>query len=141
MKSIFKKIAFVLALAMVVTMMPAKAAAAAESDGPQMYKTLKLYVGGDVTGNYPEQRYAKVWEKDGYEVEFESSDESVATVYSKGYVTAVNVGSATATATFTSEDGSEEVVRTCAITVKRNAERVGLNGESAKKVAGGIAVG
>ena len=35
---------------------PAKAAAAAESDGPQMYKTLKLYVGGDVTGNYPEQR-------------------------------------------------------------------------------------
>ena len=141
MKSIFKKIAFVLALAMVVTMMPAKAAAAAESDGPQMYKTLKLYVGGDVTGNYPEQRYAKVWEKDGYEVEFESSDESVATVNSKGYVTAVNVGSATVTATFTSEDGSEEVVRTCAITVKRNAERVGLNGESAKKVAGGIAVG
>ena len=42
MKSIFKKIAFVLALAMVVTMMPTKAAAAAESDGPQMYSTLKL---------------------------------------------------------------------------------------------------
>ena len=49
MKSIFKKIAFVLALAMVVTMMPTKAAAAAESDGPQMYSTLKLYLGGDVT--------------------------------------------------------------------------------------------
>ena len=44
MKSIFKKIAFVLALAMVVTMMPAKAAAAASNDGPQMYTTLKLYI-------------------------------------------------------------------------------------------------
>ena len=87
MKSIFKKIAFVLALAMVVTMMPTKAAAAAESDGPQMYSTLKLYLGGDVTETYAGQRYAKVWNKDGYDVEFESSDTSVATVNSKGYVT------------------------------------------------------
>ena len=106
MKSIFKKIAFVLALAMVVTMMPTKAAAAAESDGPQMYSTLKLYLGGDVTETYAGQRYAKVWNKDGYDVEFESSDTSVATVNSKGYVTAKKVGSAVVTATFTDEDGN-----------------------------------
>ena len=41
---------------MVVTMMPAKAAAAASNDGPQMYTTLKLYIGGDVTGQIAEQR-------------------------------------------------------------------------------------
>ena len=44
MKSIFKKIAFVLALAMVVTMLPAKAVSAASSDGPDMYKSLLLYL-------------------------------------------------------------------------------------------------
>ena len=133
MKSIFKKVAFVLALAMVVTMLPARVAAAAESDGPQMYKTLKLYLGGDVTGSYEGQRYAKVWNKGDYEVEFESSDENVATVNSKGYVTAVKVGFATVTATFTAEDGST-VTKTCEITVKKNAVKAGLNSASTKLV-------
>ena len=125
MKSIFKKIAFVLALAMVVTMMPAKAAAAASNDGPQMYTTLKLYIGGDVTGQIAEQRYAKVWNKGDYEVSFESEDPSIAKVNSKGYVTAVGVGSTTITATFTAE-GEDDVVKTCAVTVKKNAAKVGL---------------
>ncbi len=141
MKSIFKKIAFVLALAMVVTMMPAKAAAAAESDGPQMYSTLKLYLGGDVTETYAGQRYAKVWNKDGYDVEFESSDTSVATVNSKGYVTAKKVGSAVITATFTAEDGST-VEKECEVTVKKNAVRAGLSSASTKLVTEeGIKVG
>ena len=141
MKSIFKKVAFVLALAMVVTMLPARVAAAAESDGPQMYKTLKLYLGGDVTGSYEGQRYAKVWNKGDYEVEFESSDENVATVNSKGYVTAVKVGFATVTATFTAEDGST-VTKTCEITVKKNAVKAGLNSASTKLVTEeGIKVG
>ena len=94
MKSIFKKVAFVLALAMVVTMLPARVAAAAESDGPQMYKTLKLYLGGDVTGSYEGQRYAKVWNKGDYEVQFGSDNTDVATVNQKGFVTAVSVGTA-----------------------------------------------
>ncbi len=140
MKSIFKKIAFVLALAMVVTMMPAKAAAAASNDGPQFYPTLKLYIGGDVTGSYEGQRYAKVWNKGDYEVSFESEDPSIAKVNSKGYVTAVGVGSTTITATFTAE-GEDDVVKTCAVTVKKNAAKVGLGSESAKTVAEGIPAG
>ncbi len=59
MKSIFKKIAFVLVLAMVVTMMPAKTAAAASSDEPQFYPTLRLYIDGDATGSIPAEKYAK----------------------------------------------------------------------------------
>ncbi len=100
MKSIFKKIAFVLALAMVVTMLPAKALTAASSDGPQMYKTLRLYLdsgngiteNSDLTGNLKNERYASVWgwRENGYKsVTFESADPAVATVSSKGKVTAV----------------------------------------------------
>ncbi len=141
MKSIFKKVAFVLALAMVVTMLPARVAAAAESDGPQMYKTLKLYLGGDVTGSYEGQRYAKVWNKGDYEVQFGSDNTDVATVNQKGFVTAVSVGTANITATFTAEDGSV-VNKTCVVTVKKNAVKAGLNTASTKLVSEeGIAVG
>ncbi len=141
MKSIFKKVAFVLALAMVVTMLPARVAAAAESDEPQMYKTLKLYLGGDVTGSYEGQRYAKVWSKGDYEVQFGSDNTDVATVNQKGFVTAVSVGTANITATFTAEDGSV-VNKTCVVTVKKNAVKAGLNTASTKLVSEeGIAVG
>lgn len=141
MKRIFKKVAFVLALAMVVTMLPARVAAAAESDGPQMYKTLKLYLGGDVTGSYEGQRYAKVWNKGDYEVQFGSDNTDVATVNQKGFVTAVSVGTANITATFTAEDGSV-VNKTCVVTVKKNAVKAGLNTASTKLVSEeGIAVG
>ncbi len=141
MKSIFKKIAFVLALAMVVTMLPARAAVAAESDGPQMYSTLKLYLGGDVTGTYEGQRYAKVWNKGDYEVQFGSDNTDVAIVNQKGYVTAVSVGTANITATFTAKDGSV-VNKTCVVTVKKNAVKAGLNTASTKLVSEeGIAVG
>ncbi len=141
MKSIFKKVAFVLALAMVVTMLPARVAAAAESDEPQMYKTLKLYLGGDVTGSYEGQRYAKVWSKGDYEVQFGSDNTDVATVNQKGFVTAISVGTANITATFTAEDGSV-VNKTCVVTVKKNAVKAGLNTASTKLVSEeGIAVG
>ncbi len=142
MKSIFKKIAFVLALAMVVTMMPARNASAASSDEPQMYTTLKLYVGGDVTGTYEGQRYAKVWNKGDYSVEFTSDNEEVATVSAKkGLVTAISVGKATITATFTSEDG-DQITKTCAVEVKKNAVKAGLSTKSTAKVTEeGIAAG
>ncbi len=149
MKSIFKKIAFVLALAMVVTMLPGKVASAA-ADGPQMYKSLLLYLdngngkNSDITETYASSRYAKVynWRESGYtEVEFESADPSIATVNSKGKVTAVKVGSTTVTATFTADD-METVEKTCKVTVKRNASKVGLSSESAKQVSeGSIKVG
>ncbi len=149
MKSIFKKIAFVLALAMVVTMLPAKAVAAAESDGPQMYKTLLLYLdsgngeGSDITGTFKNERYASVWnwKENGYtEVTFESKNPDVATVNGKGKVTAVKVGKTTVTATFTGDD-ADTVVKECVVTVKRNAAKVGLSSDSAKQVEAGFAAG
>ncbi len=150
MKSIFKKIAFVLALAMVVTMLPAKAVSAASSDGPDMYKSLLLYLdsgngeGADITGTYKSERYASVWgwREAGYtSVDFESADTSIATVNSKGKVSAVKVGTTTVTATFTADD-METVEKTCKVTVKRNAAKVGLSADSATQVAdGSIKVG
>ena len=149
MKSIFKKLAFVLALAMVVTMLPGRAVSAAEEDGPQMYKSLLLYLdngngmNSDITGTYKSERYASVWNwrESGYtSVTFESADPSIATVGSKGLVTAVKVGTTTVTATFTADD-METVEKTCKVTVKRNASRVGLSAESAKQVEEGIKVG
>ncbi len=149
MKSIFKKIAFVLALAMVVTMLPAKAVTAAESDGPQMYKTLLLYLdsgngeGSDITGSFKNERYASVWgwREGGYDrPTFVSSNPEVATVNGSGKVTAVKVGKTTITATFTG-DGLDTVVKECAVTVKRNANRVGLSSESAKQVEAGFTAG
>ena len=149
MKSIFKKIAFVLALAMLVTMLPAKAVAAAESDGPQMYKTLLLYLdsgngeGSDITGTFKNERYASVWnwKENGYtEVTFESKNPDVATVNGKGKVTAVKVGKTTVTATFTGDD-ADTVVKECVVTVKRNAAKVGLSSDSAKQVEAGFAAG
>lgn len=147
MKSIFKKLAFVLALAMVVTLLPSRAVSAA--DGPQMYSSLLLYLdngsgkNSDVTGTFASERYAKVynWRESGYTaVSFESADESVATVNSKGLVTAVKVGSTTVTATFTADD-LDTVTKTCKVTVKRNATKVGLSADSAKQVEEGIKAG
>ncbi len=151
MKSIFKKIAFVLALAMVVTLLPAKAVSAASSDGPDMYKTLRLYLdsgngiteNGDLTGAFTNARYASVWgwRENGFEsVTFESADPGIATVSSKGLVTAVKVGSTTVTATFTGS-GVDTVVKECVVTVKRNAAKVGLSADSAKQVEAGLSVG
>ena len=59
-----------------------------------------------MTGSYEGQRYAKVWNKGDYEVQFGSDNTDVATVNQKGFVTAVSVGTANITATFTAEDGS-----------------------------------
>lgn len=87
---------------MIVTMLPAKAVAAASSDGPQMYETLRLYLdsgnglteNSNLTGAFSNERYASVWgwRENGYDsVEFTSTDPSIATVNSKGKVTAVKV--------------------------------------------------
>ncbi|MDE7211686.1 MAG: Ig-like domain-containing protein, partial [Lachnospiraceae bacterium] len=144
-------IAFVLALAMVVTMLPAKAVSAASSDAPDMYKTLRLYLdsgngiteNSDLTGAFQNERYASVWgwRENGYDkVEFASEDPEIATVSSKGKVTAVKVGTTTVTATFTGE-GVKTVVKECKVTVKRNAAKVGLSADSAKQVEAGFSVG
>ena len=141
MKSIFKKIAFVLVLAMVVTMMPAKAAAAASSDEPQFYPTLRLYIDGDATGSIPAEKYAKTWNKDGYKISFTSDDTEIATVNSKGYVRAVSVGKTNINATFIPEDGGKEITKTCIVTVKKNAVAAGIGAKNKAQLEGGIEIG
>ena len=55
MKSIFKKIALLLSLVMVVTLFPVNTASAAEdNDLPQVKAKRVLYIGGDKTGTYVE---------------------------------------------------------------------------------------
>lgn len=78
MKSIFKKIAFVLALAMVVTAFPAKTAAAASE--PWLKAKRTLYIGGDATEQYADSAWASV-KKGDYSVKFASKDEKIATSY------------------------------------------------------------
>ncbi len=133
MKKFFKKIAFVSAMAMVVSNMPAQSAAAAE--GPQMYSTLKFYLGGDATGSFDDEaRYARVWNwKDEFDsVSFKSDNETVATVTKKGgKVTPISVGTANVTATFTTDDG-DEVEKVCKVTVKQNAADIKISDASAE---------
>ncbi|MDE7297417.1 MAG: hypothetical protein K2N94_01145, partial [Lachnospiraceae bacterium] len=143
MKSIFKKIAFVLALAMVVTAFPAKTAAAAAS-GPQLkaHRVLYLNEGGDVTGTYLNKAYATVWnfKEDGYTVRFEPEDEDIVTVGAKkGMITAVSVGTTRVKATF-SKDGAEDVVKYCKVEVKKNAAVVTID-EASEKAIGELKVG
>ncbi len=132
MKKFFKKIAFASAMAMVVSAMPAQSAVAA--DGPQMYSSLRMYLNQSEDDDFPNERYAKIWNwKDDYvKVEFESDNEAVATVTkNKGLVTAVSVGTANVTATFIDEEG-ETVERTCEVTVKNNAVEAGISDKSAE---------
>ncbi len=103
--------------------------------GPQVYSSLRLYYDGDATGKYVSSRYAVVWNRDGYSVEFTSTNPEVATVgRRKGLVTAVGVGKASIKATFTNNETGKKIVRTCRVTVKRNAVDAGISDYSASKI-------
>ncbi len=103
--------------------------------GPQVYSSLRLYYGGDVTEKYKNSRYAVVWNRDGYDVEFSSTHPEVATVgRRKGLVTAVSVGKTSVRATFTNKETGEKIVRTCRVTVKRNAVDAGISEYGATKL-------
>lgn len=103
--------------------------------GPQVYSSLRLYYGGDATGKYKDSRYAVVWNRDGYDVEFSSTHPEVATVgRRKGLVTAVGVGKTSVRATFTNKETGKKVVRTCRVTVKRNAVDAGISEYGALKL-------
>ena len=132
MKSIFKKIAFVLALAMIVTTFPAQSASAASKPSVKAKRT--LYIGGDTQEQYSNKGWASVKNKGDYTVKFESDNEDVVTVIARnGRLTAVSVGTANVTATFTK--GKDVVKSTCVVTVKQNALSAGVNADSAKKLA------
>lgn len=146
MKSIFRKIAFVLALAMVVTMFPVMNASAANNGNKYARtKDATLYVGGDANGDYEgcwaAQTKTKTWMKEeGYKSSYKTSDDSVVTVSKYGYVEAVSVGKAEITATF-SKKGEEDIVETFNVTVKKNAVSIALDKESQDALSAGLTAG
>ncbi len=145
MKSIFRKIAFVLALAMIVTLFPVMNASAAVKDNKYARKkNATLYVGGDVDGDYQNcwaaQTSTKAWMKEnGYKSAYASSDETVVTVSKYGFVEAVGTGTAEITATF-SKKGEKDIVETFDVTVKKIAASVALDKESQEALETGLTV-
>ena len=145
MKSIFRKIAFVLALAMVVTLFPVMSASAAVKDNKYARKkNATLYVGGDVDGDYQScwaaQTETKTWMKEeGYKSSYKTSNEDVVTVSKYGFVEAVGVGTAEITATF-SKKGEKDIVESFNVTVKKIASSIALDKESQEALAAGLNV-
>jgi hypothetical protein len=139
MKNFFKKLAFVLAIAMVVTAIgPAGKASAATA--PTLKKSSKvLYIGGDKTGNIGDTYRFTFNNAAGYTATWKSSKKTVATVDAKsGNIQAVGVGSTDIKATLTNKAG-KAVELVAKVTVKQNAEKVGFGSLAAVKEA--LAVG
>ncbi len=142
MRNFSKKLAFVLAAAMVFTAFaPAAKADAAEKEMAMNRATQTLYVNEGVNDKgaetLPEGLYGNVQEYDFYvknkpadyakEYNFlwESDNEKVATVDQKGLTKAVAVGTATITCTITDKATDDEVaVAEAKVTVKANAAAV-----------------
>lgn len=144
MKNFFKKLAFVLALAMVVTAI-APAATASAAKAPVLNTTgKKLYLEKDVaTGKYTNTFTLKVWNKGDYRVTFTSKNPEIATV-SKwwGSVTAVAPGEATIVATVSNKTTGKVVkTLTSKVWVKRNAVEIGVSSASAGKLDNALNVG
>lgn len=126
MKNFFKKLAFVLALAMVVTAIAPAAQASAAAQPTLNATSKKIYIDGDYTGKYSDTFTLKVWNKGDYRVTFASSDTKIATVTKwYGVVTAKAVGTATITATVSNKT-TGKVVKTLSskVYVKKNADSV-----------------
>ena len=141
MKSIFKKLAFVLALAMIVTLIPAKSAKAADATF-SVSKSSIIYVGGSYAG-YPAAKYVKSWgyDKDTYTPSYASSNTDVATVSAKGLVTAASVGTAVITVTLQTEDGTIYATNSTKVFVKKNAVSVELGAGTQTHITTGVDAG
>lgn len=144
MKNFFKKLAFVLALAMVVLAI-APAANASAATAPTLNTTgKKLYLEKDVaTGNYKDYFTLKVWNKADYKVSFKSMNPTIATIHAtNGTVKAKAVGEALLKATVTNTKTGKVVKNLeCKVWVKRNAVESGVSTASAAKLDNVLAIG
>lgn len=129
MKNFFKKIAFVLALAMVlVSVAPATANAATKA--PSLKKTSKiLYIGGDLTGTISDTYRFTFNDAAGYTATWKSKNTKVVKIEGKNVV-AVGVGKAEVVATLTNKAG-KSLQKTATVWVKQNAEEVGFGSTKA----------
>ena len=123
MKSFFKKLAFVMALAMVVSLAaPAAAKAVAANELKIAYQNGSAITELNIAkvGNVEDLKFlgAKTWEN----VVWTSSDETVATVNNKGEVTAVAAGTADITVTV---DGLTATVKVYCVNPSENKATIG----------------
>jgi len=143
MRNFFKKIAFVLALAMVLgNMAPAMTASAAAAPGLK-YASRVLYVGGDALGLFDESCWTPSQNHANYNVTYKW-DSKIIDVAPNGKITAngTGVGAAVVTVTYTNKTNAKDVV-TAKFTakVRRNATDVKLTAASAAKIANALKVG
>ncbi len=141
MRNFSKKLAFVLAAAMVFTAFAPAAKAKAAEEMAMNRATQTLYVNEGLNHKgaetLPEGLYGNVCEYDFYVANkpadyaktlkfvWASSDEKVATVDQKGLTKAVGVGTATITCTITDKAATSDPIKVSAkVTVKANAEAI-----------------
>lgn len=129
MKNFFKKLSFVMALALVLTSLAPAGAAQAASAMVMNVSEKILYITENAK-NTPDnydfyiKNKPEDW-KSTLDFKWESSDETVATVANGGITQAVGVGVTTISCTITDKETGEEVAfTTCELTVKGIADRV-----------------
>ena len=129
MKNFFKKLSFVMALALVLTSLAPAGAAQAASAMVMNVSEKILYITENAK-NTPDnydfyiKNKPEDW-KSTLDFKWESSDETVATVANGGITQAVGVGVTTISCTITDKETGEEVAfTTCELTVKGIADRI-----------------
>lgn len=133
MKNFFKKLAFVLAVALVMTTMVPATKASAATEPEFKYSGKVLYLGGDLTGAYEDTYRFAFKNAKGYTATWKSSNTAVATVDAEsGQIQAVAVGTTYITATLTKK-GADAVECKAKVVVKQNAEKVGFGKMDAVK--------
>ena len=124
-------------LMLVLSLIPAQNAGAAESAAPKLNVSARtVYVGGSTvrTGNYAKGTYVlKVKNKPKkYTCTWENENDDVISVtaekYAKATVTALKPGTSKVTAKFTDKTTKKTSTLTCTITVKKNCSAVQISG-------------
>ncbi|CRZ33369.1 Ig-like protein group 2 [Herbinix hemicellulosilytica] len=120
----FKKLSFVLAVAMVLSVLyPAAGAFAAKK--PKLNATSK-YLHLDVEGKN-EYDFNISNKQKGWKYDWESADEDVVVVDNKGVVTATGVGKTKVTVYITDKDGEEVAKLSAKVTVRDNIKEVKIS--------------
>lgn len=142
MKNFFKKLSFVMALALILTSL-APAGSASAASKMKMDKSSKiLYLTEDNAQKTPDNydfsiaNKPKDW-KTTLTFKWSSSDETVATVKAGGVTQAVGVGTTTISCTITNKETKKQVaVATSKVTVKANADKIEITNAPESGIVG-----
>jgi hypothetical protein len=134
-KNFFKKLSFVMALAMIVSIVaPAAGAFAADDDDPHLNAT-KKYLHLSATTGYNEYDFNIAHKLKGWQYAWTSADEDVATVSSSGLTTATGVGSTKVSVQITDKDGEDVATLSADVVVRDNIKTVAIANAPTKALA------